>query len=119
MRIIGFSKKWPKLGKPLAETFTTFRFPWSNGFQFQVGDRVQVVFKPRSPKREILGIAEILSKEFKADCSKISDAEAIADGFESSEEFEYWLLSLYGDRVFRPIIKYTLFWIERVAPCPK
>jgi len=37
MRILGFTKHWPKLNN---ETFTTFRFPWKNGFEFRIGDMV-------------------------------------------------------------------------------
>ena len=58
MRIISFSKKWDKLKQP---EFTTFRFPRKDR-DWEDGEVVQVYYKNRSPLREKLGDAEIISK---------------------------------------------------------
>ena len=62
MRIISFSKRWPKL---LNQEFTTFRFPRKDR-NWEVGERVQVYYKNRTPEREKLGEAEIINKEKRA-----------------------------------------------------
>src|SRR3990167_7006726 len=56
MKILGVNERWPKLKQ---EVFTTFRF----GDWFKVGERVQVVLHPRSKRREVLCIADIIGKE--------------------------------------------------------
>ena len=114
MRIIGFSTKWAKLSKPITKPFTTFRFPWSNGFEFQIGDKVQLVFKPRSKDREVLGIAEIVGKEERYFLD-ITNLEAIEDGFENWLEMSGWLQTQYSwaTLVDKPMIKYTLKWRVR------
>jgi len=89
MRILGFTKKWDKLKQ--AE-FTTFRFPRKDK-DWEVGEQVQIVYKPRSKEREMLGIAKIINKEARCmawDGSKltepkITNEEAIADGFADGE----------------------------------
>lgn len=60
MRILGFNQKGGKLNNNIM--FTTFRFPRKDK-DWEVEEVVQVVYKPRSPKREILGIARIIRKE--------------------------------------------------------
>jgi len=112
MRILGFSKHWSKLDN---ETFTTFRFPWRNGFEFKIGDRVQIVITPRSPKREILGFAEIIGADWRridtfliSGHPLITKAEAQADGFTSRSDMQAWLRKAYGDRGGMPMLKYTL-----------
>ena len=62
MRVLGFSKKWTKLNNPII--FTTFRFPRKDR-DWEAEEIVQVVYKPRSKDREVLGIARIIRKEKK------------------------------------------------------
>lgn len=60
MRILGFSKKWPKLKEP---EFTTFRFERKDKPHY-VGEQLQIVIQPRRKGGgEKLGIAEIVKKE--------------------------------------------------------
>ena len=59
MRIISFTEKWSKLEQPI---FTTFRYPRIDR-DWQIGEMVQVFYKNRSPKREKLGVAQIIGKE--------------------------------------------------------
>ena len=115
MRILGFSKKWQKLSNP---EFTTFRFPRRDR-DWEVGELVQVVYKPRSKNREILGTAEIVGKELRnmvkllADESPyptISENEAKADGFKDYWEMWERLFDTYsGQRLIdEPMNKLTL-----------
>lgn len=54
MRILGFSKHWAKLDNP---EFTTFRFPRKDK-DWQIGETVKIVIKPRSKGGgELLGLA--------------------------------------------------------------
>ena len=109
MRILGFSRKWGKLKKP---EFTTFRFTRKDK-DWQIGEIVQVVFKPRSKGREILGVAEIMGKE-KRYMEHISNLEARRDGFKNVAEMIMWLTKSYAhdDRfLFEPFNKLTLRWI--------
>lgn len=140
MRILGFSKMWPKLNKqwfalnPL--TFTTFRYPRRDK-DWEVEEVVQVVYKPRSKEREPLGVARIIRKQEK-DMSRdwtyyprpncpntpdmISPSEAKEDGFDSMhgggdvEKLLKWLRESSPERYFREKIvnKLTLYWIERL-----
>jgi hypothetical protein len=122
MRIMGFSKKWDKLSK--AE-FTTFRFTRKDR-DWVVGERVQVVFKPRSPNREVMGEAEIVGK-VKRRMSKhydetgevlVTNEEAETDGFVGTLDkpayFHMWefLWAYYGgERLIKePMNKLTLRW---------
>ena len=123
MRIISFSKKWDKLKQV---EFTTFRFPRKDR-DWQVGEFVSVYYKSRTPKRESLEIAEIISKEQRAmawngdktGLTKISNEEAIADGFPDSLKqrgyFSMWefLWDYYGgERLLNePMNKLTLKWL--------
>ena len=89
MRILGFSKHWVKLEE---KEFTTFRFARKDR-DWEVGEQVQTVFKPRSKEREILGIALVVNKDprcmawqgSKLTEAKVTNTEAIADGFQSGE----------------------------------
>ena len=109
MRILGFSKKWSKLN---GDTFTTFRFPRKDK-DWQTGEHVQIVFKPRIKEREVLGEAYILSKD-KRWVRDISTKEAIIDGFDLSFEAKVWFMDTYGERVDEePMNKLTLKWIRR------
>lgn len=125
MRILGFSKKWPKLKQP---EFTTFRFRRRDN-DWAVGEIVQVVYKPRRKGGgEPLGIAEIIRKEQRAmawhgdqtGLPKIHNEEAIADGFvgEGSKiaYFVMWefLWDYYGGErlMLEPMNKLTLRWVK-------
>ena len=103
MRILGFTKKWDKL---LNYSFTTFRFARKDK-DWDVGEVVQVVYKPRSKNRDILGIAEIISKETRLGCQ--DDAEAQEDGFIDARDMERWMVKTYGEaRTWEPMNKLTL-----------
>ena len=117
MRILGFSKMWPKLDQL---RFTTFRFTRKDS-DWAVGERVQVAYKPRSKERKVLGIAEIVSKETRrareatvGTMPVLSFEEAVADGFEDWRTMWNWLLNTYGIRrlLLEPMNKLTLHWIE-------
>ncbi len=133
MRILGFSKKWGKLNKPIL--FTTFRFPRKDR-DWEVEEIVQVVYKPRSKEREPLGIARIIRKEPK-DLNKrfqyftggytppntpdtITPNEAEDDGFTGmhgggdTEKMRKFFIDTYGYfKCKEPINKLTLYWIKR------
>lgn len=116
MRILGFSEKWVKLGQPV---FTTFRFARKDK-DWQMGEFVQVVLKPRSKHREKLGFAKIIGKELRwikpklrEDLPDITEEEAVVDGFKGWREMWAWLLKAYGIRrlLSEPMNKLTLKWI--------
>lgn len=119
MRILGFSKRWPKLNQ---NEFTTFRYPRRDRDWF-VGEKVQIMFRPRSPNREWLGIAEIISIEKRnmswkkmSGVMNLSYEEALKDGFGTRSEMIAWLYNLYGDRILRePMNLLRLHWIEEAA----
>ncbi len=125
MRIMGFSERWPKLCR---EEFTTFRFQ-RNDKDWQVGERVEVRYKPRSPERVILGIAEIVAKEPRwvgsgailplrsfEGAAAVSDQEAKEDGFDSALVMYCWIAKRYhADRLYQePMNKLTLRWQKEV-----
>jgi len=108
MRIIGFSKRWDKLDQ---REFTTFRFKRKDR-DWQVGEKVQVVFKPRSKNRQILGTAEIVKKELRKMSEFLPANEAIEDGFYSTQDMRNWLSISYGDRWRKESMnRFTLRWI--------
>jgi len=117
MRILGFTKRWSKLNK---DEFTTFRFPRRDKDWF-VGEKVQVVLKPRSEDREWLVVAQIIAIEKRnagfgnmPGIKSLTIAEAINDGFENRSAMIAWLYNLYGDRTLRePMNSIQLKWIER------
>ena len=122
MRIIGFQKKWQKLSN---HEFTTFRFTRRDKRDWQVGELVQVVYKPRRKGGgEVLGIAKIINKEkreldkeyfdFTEDgVSLITDDEAIEDGFLDVSDMVKWLEKIYGRLDWMPRMnKLTLKWIK-------
>lgn len=100
MRILGFSKKWAKLQR---DEFTTFRFTRRDR-DWEVGEIVQVVYKPRSKEREILGVALIITKELRnvapdwgqGELLVITNEEAIMDGFANWGEMFDWLGKAHG-----------------------
>ena len=128
MRVIGFSRKWPKLQQ---EEFTTFRFARKDK-DWTIGELVQVVYKPRSPEREVLGTAEIIQKEPRCMAwydsrlvePKVTNEEAIADGFmdtiadRAAAYMWDWLRNIYGVRrlLDEPMNKLTLRWQEFPKP---
>jgi hypothetical protein len=117
MRIIGFSERWSKLS---SDYFTTFRFPRKDK-DWQVGEIVQVYYKPLSKEREYLGIAIIVSK-VKRSFILSDDAipaptisEAISDGFKHSADMEDYFINTYHGRIYRePMNKLTLYWKSNV-----
>jgi len=131
MRILGVSEKWDKLKQP---RWTTFRFTRKDK-DWGVGEVVQVVYKPRSKDREVLGIAEIVAKEPRqfaigfpgpGKLPYISTAEALTDGFENLTHLLKWFHRRYGSRIDKePMNKLTLRWrlsnisLELVLPSPK
>lgn len=132
MRILGFSKQWPKLRNELL--FTTFRYPRRDK-DWEVEEVVQVVYKPRSKtERKPLGIARIIRKQCKDTGKKfyifggiddstdvITPAEAKEDGFTGMhgggdiERLLKWLRESSPRRFFEePIVnKLTLYWLEK------
>lgn len=119
MRIIGFQKidwmnyntHYPKL---LYETFTTFRLPRKDR-DWELGEVVRVVLKPRSKEREMLGEAEIIQKDTKehyglAD-NRITEEEARVDGFLRDYELEHFLFYRPDRRDCRTANKLTLRWL--------
>ena len=129
MRILGFSRKWGKLRN---NTFTTFRFSRRDR-DWQVAEVVQVVYKPRSKEREILGTAQIITKEprymfrlgGKLAEPKVTNAEANEDGFsdgidrygnrKSGYYFMWeWLFDTYGGQrlIDEPMNKLLLQWVK-------
>jgi hypothetical protein len=110
MRVLGFSKKWAKL--QIIE-FTTFRLPRRDK-GWMLGERVQVVFNPRSKDREILGIADIVRKE-QIWLDQITDLEAEKDGFPGGvSEMFGWLNKAHDPERLdqEPLNKLTLRWIK-------
>ena len=124
MRILGFSKKWYKLhiGVPIEQRpdFTTFRLKRRDR-DWQINEQAQIVFKPRSKEREVLGIAEITSKEQRnvapdwgqVGLPMITNDEAIEDGFANWAEMFDWLGKAHGLHRLanEPINKLTLRWL--------
>ena len=120
MRILGVSKKWDKLKQP---EWTTFRFPRKDR-DWQMNEPVQVVFKPRSKEREILGIATIIEKyavyvfpnpipDPICPIGSITEEDAINDGFQGLKEMQLWFWDTYKrEAVNSPINKLTLIWQE-------
>ena len=103
MRILGLGEKWDKLSNDI---FTTFRFARKDR-DWEVGETVQVVYKPRTKGREILGVATIIGRNTrlipsaasyvaKVNAPLITHAEVVADGFESVNEMRQWLQRTYG-----------------------
>jgi len=127
MRILGFQRKdWlnyltqnPKLEDNI---FTSFRFSRRDK-DWAIGEIVQIVLKPRSKEREILGKAVILNKEKrymprlleKLGYPHITDNEVKQDGFPDYYSMWHWLFDTYSGQklVDEPMNKLTLRWIER------
>lgn len=120
MRILGFSKMWKKLSQP---EFTTFRYPRGDK-DWQIGEQVQIVYKPRSKERKILGIAKIISKEKREfDLSFtdgniavpfLTETEAIADGFANHRAMVDYMEKQYGLDYVSLFNKLTLIWVKEL-----
>jgi hypothetical protein len=115
VRILGFSKKWPKLEQ---KEFTTFRLPRRDR-DWEEGEQAQIVYRPRSKDREPLGVASITRKEtrrfFKGQPGdkELTHREAIADGFISTGDMMLWMVKAHGERVHNePLNKLTLKWLK-------
>lgn len=109
MRILGFSKKWDKLQQP---QFTTFRLSRRDR-DWEEGEVIQVVYKPRSKNREILGSAEIVNKESRR-LHQLTHSETVEDGFKGILNMSEWLLEAHGKRLFdEGLNKLTLRWIAK------
>ncbi len=137
MRILGFTNKWAKLqlNKTVEERdlFTTYRFARKDR-DWGVEEIVQIVYKPHSKDREILGIARIIRKQPK-DLNKrwsyypstnipntsdmITPSEAEDDGFTGIhgggdfEKMKRFFVDTYGySRCSEELInKLVLYWI--------
>jgi hypothetical protein len=120
MRVFGFSEKWGKLHLelPVLERpdFTTFRMPRTDadkGRDWHVGETLQIVFKARTPGREILGTATIIGKE-STYLARVTDDEAIRDGFWSRKDMLNWFAKTHGFDVVieRSFNKLTFRWCK-------
>jgi hypothetical protein len=118
MRILPVTEKWPKLKQP---RWTTFRLERRDR-DWQVGEVVQVVYKPRRKGGgEKLGIAKIVDKARRyLQCPAYmrhgfyyerAIQEAKEDGFNSYDDMWEWLWAHHGGDLFqRPLNKLTLEW---------
>lgn len=121
MRILGFTEKWPKLKQ---DEFTTFRFRRRDR-DWEVGEVVQIIHKPRSKDRKVLDTAVILSSERRwvknaedADMKHygdyfavkvVTEAEAIADGFVDRAAMVAWVGKAHKLRnIVEPMNRLTL-----------
>ena len=122
MRIMGFSKQWPKLSQ---NSFTTFRYPRGDK-DWIVGEQVRIAVQPRRKGGgDKLGIAEIVNKEWremdtafhqiaKGRCAPlVTDVEAQEDGFNDLVDMIVWMHKTYGKLDWMPCMnKLTLQWVE-------
>ncbi len=118
MRILGFSQTWPKLK---ADQFTTFRFERKDR-DWEAGEKVKVVLFPRTKHLRHLGVAEIIAKEprrmfgSRLDYPRVSEDEAVLDGFQDYEDMWEFLAEHHGiRRMVEPINKLTLRWVARMG----
>lgn len=118
MRDLGFTKNWPKLALP---KFTTFRFTRKDR-DWQVGETVHIVLKPRCRLREVLGLALITEKEQRwihvidphDSIPLIGDDEARDDGFLGRHTMVDWMSRTHKGRNYEePMNKLTLRWLTR------
>lgn len=114
---MGFSVKWTKLQQPV---FTTFRLPRKDK-DWYIGECVQIVFHPRSEDREILGEAVIVNVEARsfdpAMAPKITNDEAIADGFDNTNAMMAWLENTHGH--FNASTVFHKITLRQVKELPK
>ena len=139
MRILGFSKKGDKLAAVNKdELFSTFRPPRKDR-DWAVEEVVQIVYKPRTKEREILGVARIIRKQLKDPAKDfdyfygggygarvkntpdiITPEEAKEDGFVGMhgggdiEKMRKYFYETYGYPKYQdPINRLVLYWIEQ------
>jgi hypothetical protein len=124
MQQLGFTKDWPyynreSYGSPRPygakleyASFTTFRWPRLDGRDMQVGQLVQVVMRPRSKERELLGLALVVSAE-QIRLDNINDAMANEDGFEAGYKLRWWLKEDPRSKDSPLVWRYRLVWIIR------
>lgn len=121
MRILGFSKKdWVNYLtgnlKLEEDIFTTFRFQ-RHDRDWEVGEVVQVVSKPRTKGRELLGIAMIVGKAprwVSLGWVEVSELEAKADGFSGISAMIDTMAKMHHNRNYsEPMNKLTVQWAER------
>jgi len=107
MRILGYSKMWDKLQRPV---HTTFRFTRKDK-DWQVGEIVQEVYQPRRKGGgDKLNVVKIVNKESR-DLYRVGVTvrEALEDGFEGIGDMGQWLDKTYGRRwLNEPMNKLTL-----------
>lgn len=116
LRVLGVSRKWPKL---YHHRWTSFRFHRAD-FDYYTGEVVQVVLRPRSSDRQIIGIARIIRKEVRivegdplvSWLPVLTHKEAQKDGFPDKWEMILFLQNYYGEQRIRtePMNKLTLEW---------
>jgi hypothetical protein len=111
MRILGFQKGWGKLSQL---EFTTFRYPRADK-DWQVGEVVQVVIKPRSKERRLIGYAKIINIELYR-MEDITNSVALRDGFADKAAMMSFFAKAYGNDYRRlwqkPMNRLTLVWLE-------
>ncbi len=123
MRILSVAEKWEKLHLelPLEDRpqFSTFRFSRADapkGRDWHQGETVQIVYRSRTPTREVLGNGLIVTVTSKL-IGEIGHFEAIRDGFPRGrvQMFE-WLARAHHINVthvkLKPINKLTIRWAE-------
>ena len=124
MRILGFQKMdWRNLinhtDKLCNPTFTTFRLTRKDR-DWELGERVQVVYKPRSKERKSLGEAIIIDAAIKERSGiydrRITDDEARADGFKRDFELVSFLFYRPGIVYGKTANKLTLRWLHWYEP---
>lgn len=115
MRILGVSASWPKLKQ---KRWTTFRLRRRDK-DWHEGEVVQIVYRPRSKQREVLGIAKIVSKELRhfwgmlKEGEPIANYEAVEDGFGDVRAMWLWMKKAHRDRIYtEPVNKLTLEWVK-------
>lgn len=121
---MGFQKQWVNqlTGRPkLSEVeFITFRWPRRDR-DWEVGEIVQVVIRPRTKERIPLGEAAIISKEPRSLNSKpnllIIDSEAMMDGFPNADALREFLRHTY--KALLVVHRLTLQWKVRYPTCPR
>lgn len=128
MRELGFSRlDWMNyntgLPKLVQNGFSTFRFTRRDR-DWEVGETVRVVYKPRSKAdRSVLGEAIITSKTAKAltpvtGYKSITLLEAKADGFQSLADMKQYLFLTILSFELYTVNKLSLKWLKRYLYTP-
>jgi hypothetical protein len=96
MRVLGYSKHWPKLQKTIHTTFRMTR----RDVDWHTGEYVQEVYHPRSKTdREIINPKSLIFEKVNKWFYEITDAEAVEDGFIDAQDMRQWLKEAHGDRI--------------------